>query len=67
MKTILIDLNTNEATVYTVKADLCRKLGITAGTLWNWSKQSIKQTKDHLICFNVLEYNNKTKLRKHYF
>jgi hypothetical protein len=67
MKTILIDKNTNQATIFTVKADICKKLNICAATLWHWSKHPTKETNDFILYFDVTEYKNKTKVRKHGF
>lgn len=63
MKTIFIDLSTKETTIYTVKTDLCKRLGICSATLWHWSKEGIKQTKEYIICFEASEYKNKSKVR----
>lgn len=67
MKTIFIDKLTKEATIYTVKTDLCKRMDICASTLWLWSKEKIKETKEYIICFDVLEYKNKTKKRNNNF
>ena len=67
MKTILVDLDTKQTTIFTVKTDLSKKLGVSASTLLRWSKEGIKQTKEYIICFEVSEYKNKSKVRKHTF
>ena len=67
MKTILVNLETKESIIFTVKADLCKRIGVSPSTLLRWSKEGIKQTKEYLICFEVKEYKNKSKVRKHSF
>lgn len=63
MSTILIDLNTKETIIYSVKTDLCKRLDICSATLWLWSKDGIKQTNDFIICFDASEFKNKSKAR----
>lgn len=65
MKTILVDKNTNEVIIYTVKTDLCKRLNISSVTLWNWSKDKIKETKGFIVYFEAVEYKNKSLRRKY--
>ena len=67
MKTILVNLETKESIIFTVKADLCKRIGVSPSTLLRWSKEGVKQTKEYIICFDATEYKNKSKVRKHGF
>lgn len=63
MKTILINLETKETIIFTVKTDLCKRIVVSPSTLLRWSKEGIKQTKEYIICFEAREYKNKSKVR----
>ena len=63
MKTILINLETKETIIFTVKTDLCKRIGVSPSTLLRWSKEGIKQTNEYIICFEAREYKNKSKVR----
>ena len=63
MKAILIDLSTKQTTIFTVKTDLSKKINVSASTLLRWSKEGVKQTKEYIICFEAMEYKNKSKVR----
>ena len=63
MKVIFIDKQTKNTTIFSCKSELSRKLGISQQTLWNWSKDRIKETDNFIISFNPDETTNK-RLRR---
>lgn len=62
--TILINQETNEATIYHVRADLSKLFKVSDRTLLSWSKQGFKQIDKYFIYFNPEEVRGRTKRRK---
>ena len=60
---VLIDKGTKKVEIYKVKADVCRKLDISHGTLWNWSKNKSHETPTYIILFDCVMFKNKTLRR----
>lgn len=63
MKVIFVDKQTKQAIIYTTKSDLCDRLKVSPVTLWNWSKEGIKETNEFIVFFDVVEHKNKSLIR----
>lgn len=67
MKVIFVDKQTKQTTIFSCKTELSRLLKVTPQTLYNWSKDAIKETESFIICFDVKEVKNRKLMRNKTF
>lgn len=61
MKTVYHNKTTKETFVFSCKTDLKKITGVNEVTLWRWSKEGMKETKDFILYFNCEEKKSRNK------